>query len=340
MLELIVSRLATSALALLAAAGVAFVALRVAPGDPARLTLGAFASDEALAALRVEMGLDRALPVQFWIYLRDFFSGAWGRSYSLGQPVSELLAARFPATLELGLFAFALAFVSALALALWSTHRQTRVAQGVPRTLALLALGVPQFWFGLMSLMIGYELLGLFPGPVGRLPPGMPAPAGPTGMHTLDALLAGDPATFAAALHHLFLPAVALGLLPFGFLYRLLRANLADMAGAPYALVARAHGQTRLRVLLGTLLPNAIIPTLTASGLIFAQLLAGSVLVERVFNWPGAGALVTQGVLTQDYSVVQTFILLSATLYIVTNLIVDILAALIDPRLKPGAGRR
>lgn len=336
MTGLILTRLVSSLIALLGAALVAFVALRLAPGDAARLTLGAFATEEAVAALRAEMGLDRAIPMQFLIYLRDFFTGDWGKSYALGEPVRALLADRFPATLELGLYAFAMAFFSALALALWGAHRRGPVSDGLPRALGVLALGVPQFWFGLVLLIVGFEMTGLFPGPEGRLPAGMSAPAGPTGLITIDALLRGDLSTYAAAFHHLFLPAVALGLLPFGFLYRLLRANLSDVSDAPFALVARAHGQSRLRVLLGTLLPNAIIPMLTASGLIFGQLLAGSVLVERVFNWPGAGMLVTQGVLQQDYSVVQVFILLSAVIYILTNLIVDILAALIDPRLAKG----
>lgn len=333
MTQLILSRLLSSIVALLGAALVAFIALRLAPGDAARLTLGAFATDEVVAALRSEMGLDRSIPEQFLLYIRDFATGDWGRSYALGEPVRHLLADRFPATLELGLYAFAMAFVSALVLALWGAYRRGPISDGVPKALGILALGLPQFWFGLVLLIIGFEMTGLFPGPQGRLPPTMPAPDGPTGLITLDAVLQGDFQTFFAALHHLILPAITLGLLPFGFLYRLLRANLADIANAPFALVARAHGQSRLRVLLATLLPNAIIPMLTASALIFGQLLAGSVLVERVFNWPGAGMLVTQGVLQQDYSVVQVFILLSAVIYIVTNLIVDIIAALIDPRL-------
>lgn len=336
MTQLILSRLLSSVIALLGAALVAFVALRLAPGDAARLTLGAFATDEAVAALRSEMGLDRAIPMQFLIYLRDFFTGDWGRSYSLGEPVRALLADRFPATLELGLFAFVMAFASALVLALWGVHKRGPISDGLPRALGVLALGLPQFWFGLVLLILGFEITGLFPGPEGRLPATMAAPDGPTGLITIDAVLRGDFGLAATAFHHLFLPAFALGLLPFGFLYRLLRANLGDVAGAPFALVARAHGQSQLRVVLGTLLPNAIIPTLTASGLIFGQLLAGSVLVERVFNWPGAGMLVTQGVLQQDYSVVQVFILLSAVIYIVTNLIVDVVAALIDPRLAQG----
>lgn len=337
MFNLIVSRLTSSLIALLGAALFAFVALRLAPGDAARLTLGAFATEEAVTALREQMGLDRPVLHQFLRYIADFVTGDWGRSMALGEPVRDLLADRFPATFELGLYAFALAFVSALVLAVWGAHKRGPVSDGVPRALGVLALGVPQFWFGLVLLIVGFEMTGIFPGPEGRLPPSMPAPQGPTGLYTVDALLAGDLRTFASALHHIILPAIALGLLPFGFLYRLLRANLADVAHAPFALVARAHGQSRLRVMMATLLPNAIIPMLTASGLIFGQLLAGSVLVERVFNWPGAGMLVTQGVLQQDYAVVQVFILLSAVVYIVTNLIVDILAAVIDPRLAQKA---
>lgn len=339
MTRLILSRLLSSAIALVGAALVAFIALRLAPGDAARLTLGAFATDESVAALRSEMGLDRSIPVQFFTYLSDFITGDWGRSYSLGEPVRGLLAARFPATLELGLAAFGLAFVSALGLALWGAHRKGPISDGVPRALGVFALGVPQFWFGLVLLIVGFELTGLFPGPEGRLPAAMAPPPTQTGLITIDALLQGDFKVFFAAVHHLALPAVALGLLPFGFLYRLLRANLEDVEHAPFALVARAHGQSRLRVLTTRLLPNAIIPMITASGLIFGQLLAGSVLVERVFNWPGAGMLVTQGVLQQDYAVVQVFILLSAVVYIVTNLCVDIIAALIDPRLAAGAGK-
>lgn len=338
MFNLILSRVTSSFLALLGAAAFAFIALRLAPGDAARLTLGAFATEEAVAALRAEMGLDQPLLIQFGNYVWDFFSGDWGRSYSLGQSVRGLLAERFPATLELGLYAFFMAFTSAIFLALVGTYRRGPISDGVPKAMGVLALGVPQFWFGLVTLIVGFEMTGLFPGPEGRLSSGMTAPVGPTGLYTVDALIAGDFEVFLSALHHLFLPALALGLLPFGFLYRLLRTNLEDVSGAPFALVARAHGQSRLRVLLTYSLPNAIIPTLTASGLILGQLLAGSVLVELVFNWPGAGALVTKGVLQQDYSVVQTFILLSAVVYIVTNLIVDIIAAIIDPRLAQKAG--
>ena len=333
MIRVFAARLGTSLIALLGAALFAFIALRVAPGDPARLVLGPFATDEAIQALRTRMGLDDPLPLQFWHYLTSFVSGDWGWSYSLGQSVRALLGERFPATLELGLYAFLFALVAAVTLAVIGAFRRGPISDGVPRALSIFALAVPQFWFGIIALIVGFEMLGLFPGPSGRLPSGMAAPAGPTGLYTIDALLAGDPVTFLTALHYLALPAITLGLLPFGFLLRLLRANLLDVSNEPFVLVARAQGQSRLRVFLRYVLPNAIIPTLMASGLILGQLLAGSVLVERVFNWPGAGSLVTQGLLQQDYSVVQTFILLSAFIYILANLAIDLIAAAIDPRI-------
>lgn len=333
MIRVFATRLGTSLIALLGAALFAFIALRVAPGDPARLVLGPFATDEAIQALRTRMGLDEALPVQFWHYLVSFVSGDWGWSYSLGQSVRDLLGERFPATIELGLYAFLFALVAAVTLAVLGAFRRGPLSDGVPRALSIFALAVPQFWFGIIALIVGFEILGLFPGPSGRLPSGMAAPGGPTGLYTIDALLAGDPATFLTALHYLALPAITLGLLPFGFLLRLLRANLLDVSSEPFVLVARAQGQSRLRVFLSYVLPNAIVPTLMASGLILGQLLAGSVLVERVFNWPGAGSLVTQGLLQQDYSVVQTFILLSAFIYILANLAIDLIAAAIDPRI-------
>lgn len=338
MIGTIVSRLLASIIALMGAALVAFIALRVAPGDAARLVLGPFATNEAVAALRTEMGLDQPLWLQFLHYIRDFFTGEWGRSYQMGEDVRVLLADRFPATLELGLYAFIFALMSAISLALLGAYKGGRFSDGVPRALSVMALGIPQFWFGLVALAVGFEVLGLFPGPIGRLPIGVDAPIAVTGLYTIDALLVGEFGLAATAFHHVFLPAITLGLLPFGYLLRLLRANLGDVADEPFTLVARAHGQRRRGVFLRYILPNAIVPTLTASGLILGQLLAGSVLVERIFNWPGAGALVTQGVQQQDYSVVQTFILLSAVIYIIANLLVDLIAAAIDPRISAKVG--
>lgn len=334
MARAILIRIGLSVVAALGAALLAFLTLRVGAGNPARLVLGAFATEEAVDALRMEMGLDQPYVLQFFNYVRDFVSGNWGRSYAMGDSVRNLLGDRFPATIELGLMAFGLAVLFALVLGMVGSYTQSRFVKRMLQVIAGFSIGVPSFWLGLILLIVGFEGLGIFPGPYGRLPPGMVPPAHITGLYTLDALLAGNPGLFFESLRFLILPAITLGLLPFGFLLRLFWANLDDLSNEPFVLVMRSRGITRLSVFLRYTVPNAIVPTLTASGMILGQMLAGSVLVERIFNWPGAGALVTQGILQQDYSVVQTFILLSAIIFITANLLVDILTAAIDPRIS------
>ena len=338
MLRLISGRIVTSLISLFGASLIAFVLLRLTPGDPARLFLGQFAGEEAVQALRAELGLDGSLWSQYAIYMSRFLSGDWGFSYSTGQPVASLLAARFPATVELGLAAFILGFIAAVTCAMIAVYRRGPISDGGTRALSFFAQGVPPFWFGLMMLLVFFEGFGWLPGPEGRLSLRTIAPPTITGLMTVDALLAGDFKVFIDAIRHLILPAITLGLMPFGFLYRLLRANLDGVVREPFITVARGRGLTRWAAYVRHALPNAFLPTLTAAGLLFGQLLAGSVLVERVFVWPGAGALVTDGVLKQDFSVVQAFILLSAFIYVLTSLVVDILAALIDPRVAQGQG--
>ncbi|MBB5751619.1 ABC transporter permease [Prosthecomicrobium pneumaticum] len=337
MSRFLIGRLGASLVSLFGASLVAFLILRLSPGDPARLFLGPFAGREAVDALRVELGLDGSLASQYLLYIANFLRGDWGFSYSTGQPVATLIARRFPATLELGLFAFLLAFVAAVALALVAAYRRGPTDAGA-RAVSFFAMGVPPFWFGLVLLLVFFEALGWLPGPDGRLSLRTIPPPAVTGFVTVDALLAGDGAAFRDALAHLILPGVTLALMPFSFLFRLLRANLIDIAREPFITVARSRGLTRWWAFVRHALPNAFLPTLTASGLLFGQLLAGSVLVERVFVWPGVGALVTDGVLKQDFSVVQAFILLSAVIYVLCNLAVDLIAGLIDPRVA-GAAR-
>jgi ABC-type dipeptide/oligopeptide/nickel transport system permease component len=165
-------------------------------------------------------------------------------------------------------------------------------------------------------------------------PPPPPPPPEVTRLYTVDALIAGQPGVFLDALRHLFLPAVALGLAPFAYLVRLLRANLLEVSREPFIVVVRSKGIGRWTAFARHALPNAFLPTLTASGLLLAQLLGGSVLVEKVFNWPGVGALVVDSILRQDYAVVQAFILLSAFAYVSINLVVDVLYGVIDPRVR------
>ena len=337
MLPLVLGRLTASVFALFGASVLAFVVLRVTPGDPARLFLGPFATNETVAELRRKLGLEKPLVEQYVNYIADFFQGDWGFSYTTGETVAVQLARRFPATIELGLYAFILAFVFAVGLALVAAYRRGSASDGAIRALSFFGLGVPPFWFGLIVLVVFFEQFGWLPGPDGRLDLARDPPPDVTGLFTVDALIAGQFATLGDALLHLVLPAITLGLLPFAFLLRLLRANLLDVSREPFITVARSKGMSRWGAFLKHVLPNAFLPTLTAAGLLLGQLLAGSVLVEKVFNWPGAGLLVTDGILRQDFSVVQAFILLSAVIYVVANLIVDILTGVIDPRVRQPA---
>ena len=337
MLRLVIDRLTSSVFALFGASIFAFLVLRVTPGDPARLFLGPFATDKAVAELKDKLHLNEPLLTQYANYMVDFFSGDWGFSYTTGEPVARQLADRLPATIELGLYAFVFAFVFAVGLALVAAYRRGPISDGGARAVSFFGLGVPPFWFGLMLLVIFFEQLGWLPGPEGRLGFERTPPPELTRLYTIDALIHGQFATLIDALRHLVLPAITLGLLPLAFLLRLLRANLLDVSRELFITVARSKGMSRWAAFVRHALPNAFLPTLAAAGLLLGQLLAGSVLVEKVFNWPGAGALVTDGILRQDFSVVQAFILLSAVIYVLANLLVDVLSGFVDPRVRQPA---
>ena len=321
-------------MAIFGASILAFVFMRVLPGDPARLIAGPLASEEAIEAQRERLGLNDSLPVQYWNYITDFLQGDWGFSFGAGQPVTTQVGNRLQASIELGLYAFLLCFVFAVGLALFVTYRRRPLADGIVRGISFFGLGTPPFWFGLVLLIVFFEYLGWLPGPEGRLSPGTTPPPEVTRLYTIDALLAGELGTFWNAIEHLILPSVALALAPFAFLVRLLRASLLEVSREPFIVVVRSKGLGRWPAFSRHALPNAFLPTLTAAGLLLAQLLAGSVLVEKVFDWPGVGALVVDSILRQDFAVVQAFILLGAFAYVVVNLIVDILYGVIDPRVR------
>lgn len=334
MLRFAANRLVGALAAIAGASVISFAILRAVPGDPARLILGPLADQSAVDRLTQDLGLDDPLPVQYWSYVTDLVRGDWGYSHTAGDTVANLLLSRLGASVELALFAFVGALAWALALALLVTYRRRPLLDRSVRALSFLGLGIPQFWLGLMLLIVLAEGLGVFPGPDGRLSPGAEPPPSVTGLYTVDALLHGRLGTLADALWHLALPAFCLGFFAFAYLVRLLRANLLEVMREPYLLVVRGKGASRWHALTRHALPNALLPTLTASGLLFAQLLAGSVLVEAVFNWPGLGAFVVGSIQRQDFGIVQAFVILSAVAYVAVSFLVDIAYGLIDPRAR------
>ena len=310
------TRVLSALLTVFGASVIAFIFIRLAPGNPARLTLGPLAPAAAVQAQIRHLGLDQPLYLQYAKYITQFFRGDWGFVYGAGQSVTQQLGARLPASIELGLYAFGFAATMAVSLAVAVVYRRSRILDGIVRAIAFVAYGTPPFWFGLMGLYFFFSLTHLLPGPEGRLGAGIAPPPAVTHLYTVDALLAGQLHTFVSALWHLLLPALTLSLVPFAYLVRLLRVNLLDMSREPFLLVVRGKGVNRWRTLTRHALPNALLP------------------VEKIFNWPGVGALVVDSILNQDFAFVQTFILLSACLYVVVNLLVEVLYGVIDPRSR------
>jgi ABC-type dipeptide/oligopeptide/nickel transport system permease component len=330
----IARRLLGSLGAIFGATILAFVIMRALPGNPARLIVGPLATPQAVASISHQIGLDKSIFVQYWLYISHFFEGNWGYSYADGEQVSTLIGERLPATIELALFSFGITMLAAVGLALLVTYRHRPIADRIVRGISYLGFGTPPFFVALILLIVFFRSFHVLPGPEGRLGLQSTPPPTVTHMYTLDALLAGQLGTFWAALKHLILPGVALGLSSFSFIVRLLRANLLEVSREPFITVARGKGLRRWTAFRRHALPNAFLPTLTAGGLVLGEFLAGSVLIERVFNWPGIGSLVFDAIVKQDYAVVQTFILLSAVMFVLVNLIVDLLYAVIDPRVR------
>lgn len=312
----------------------AFIIMRALPGNPARLIVGPLATPQAVASVRHEIGLDKPIFTQYWLYISHFFEGNWGYSYADGKSVSALIGERLPATIELAIFSFIITMFFAIALALLVTYRRRPIADRILRAVAYLGFGTPPFFIALILLIVFFRSLHWLPGPEGRLGLQATPPPTITHMYTLDALIAGKLGTFWSALEHLILPGVALGLSSFSFIVRLLRANLLEISREPFITVARGKGLRRWTAFRRHALPNAFLPTLTAGGLMLGEFLAGSVLIERVFNWPGIGSLVFDAIVKQDYAIVQTFILLAAVMFVLVNLVVDLLYAVIDPRVR------
>jgi ABC-type dipeptide/oligopeptide/nickel transport system permease component len=316
----------------------AFIFVRVLPGDPVRLILGRLASPQAVIAQRHAMGLDQSLPIQYVHYISSFFRGDWGFAYTLGQPVTTVITSRVPASIELALYAFALAFIGAVVLALLVTYRRRRFADAIVRGISFLGLGTPPFWLALLLLLLFSQNLHWLPGPEGRLSSNVTPPPAVTHLYTVDAVIAGQFSTLWDALRHLVLPACTLAFASFAFLVRLLRANLLEVSREPFITVVRGKGLSRWDAFVHHALPNAFLPVLTAGGLVLAEMLAGSVLVETVYSWPGIGALVVQAIQRKDFAIVQAFIFLSALMYICVNFAVDLLYGVIDPRARVSGG--
>ena len=325
-------------LALIALFGVILTAFLVAhsvPADPLATVLSEQATKDPTirAAFVKRWGLDRSLPEQFVAYLTNVLRGDLGESFTTRRPVLQDLKQFLPATIELSFAALAVAVCFGVPLGVWAAVRHNHAVDHAARAVSLVGGASPIFWTGLIALYFFYYLLGWAPGP-GRLDGHQTMPPRVTGFLLIDSLVAGDSELFASALRHLVLPALVLGWFIMALIARTTRSSLLEVLGADYVRTARAKGLREGLVVGFHALRNALIPVVTVIGLTFASLLSGAVLTETVFAWPGIGRYAVTASTRLDYPAILGVTMLTAVIYIVVNLIVDLLYGVLDPRIR------
>jgi peptide/nickel transport system permease protein len=308
----LIRRLAGAVLVLALVSLMSFALIWLVPGDPAAAFLDASATPEQIATLRSALGLDLSLPQQMLSWYGRILSGDLGQSILLNRSVSAALIERLPVTLALAALALAFAVVVGVAAGLVAAVNHNRWPDQAVMTVALLGLSVPDFWLGLVMVLVFAVSLGWLP----------------SGGFTA---FSQSPSEW---LRCMILPALTLGLVQVGFIARMARASMLDTLGQDYVRTADAKGLAKLRVVLGHALPNALIPILTVIGIVSGALLGGAVIVEQVFSIPGIGRLIVGAIASRDFPVLQGGLLFLAVVYLSINLVVDILYAVVDPRVR------
>nr|WP_207732272.1 ABC transporter permease [Heliobacterium chlorum] len=309
-----------------------FMVMHLFTTDPAEIILGQHATTERVAALREELGLNKPIYVQYADYLSDAVRGDFGKSVITKTSISDELMKRFPATLELALAAIFIASVAGITAGVISAVKQNSIFDYGSMVAALMGVSMPIFWLGLMMIIVFSVTLGWLPSS-GRISIGM-TPEHLTGLYLLDSLITGDMEAFSDALKHLILPAVALGSYSTAIIARMTRATMLETIRQDYIRTARAKGLSEKVVIIKHALRNALIPIVTVIGLQMGSLLGGAVLTETVFSWPGIGSYVVEGIMASDYPRVQGAVLLIGTIFVLVNLVVDILYSVLDPRIQ------
>ncbi|KKI99195.1 ABC transporter permease [Prochlorothrix hollandica] len=313
---------------------ITFLLTRALPGDPAAFFAGPSATTEAIDQVRENLGLDRSLPEQFWLYIGDLAQGDLGNSLSTGQTVVYDLTTRLPASLELTFAALVFALALAIPLGIIAATLPNSWIDHSVRIVATAGVSLPTFFTGLFLVYVLYYRLGWVPAPLGRLSLLYSPPQQVTGFYLIDSLLQGDWPLFQAAAAQLFLPALTLGLFALAPLARVTRASMLGILSSDFIRTARASGLPRTRVLFNYAFRNALLPVITTLGVVFSFLLGANILVEKVFAWPGIGSYAVEALVTSDYAPIQGFILTMALLYILLNLGIDLLYISIDPRSR------
>jgi peptide/nickel transport system permease protein len=325
-------RLLQLVLVLLGVSIVVFFTMHVLPGDVATLLLGERATAPQLADLRQQLGLDQPVFVQYLRFGLGALHGDFGRSLRTNDPAFQEVLAAFPVTLQLALAALAIASLIGVPLGVLAALKPHSWFDNLIMTVSLFGVSMPIFWLGLMLILVfGGALQWL---PIGGLMPVGTDTSRVTGMSVVDAVISGQPALIVTSLRYLVLPAATLATIPLALVTRITRSEMLSAAALDHVRTARAKGLPRWRVVVLHTLRNALIPVVTVIGLQLGILLSGAVLTETIFSLPGLGRLMVTAILSRDYPVVQAGALLTAFVFVLVNLLVDISYAWLDPRIR------
>jgi peptide/nickel transport system permease protein len=334
MLLQIGKRLVTTIPSIIGVVIVTFLLTRVLPGDPAAYFAGPAATAEAILEVKKSLGLDKSWPEQFVRYVKDLSRGDLGKSLTSGQAVTSDIAARLPASAELTLVGLIVSMMIAVPLGIAAAVKQGSFVDHACRIVATAGVSLPVFFTGLILVYVFYYLLGWSPAPLGRLDVFYSPPPHVTGFYLIDSLLAGEWETFRASLSQLILPAATLAIFSLAPITRMTRASMLAVLSSDFVRTARASGLTPRTVIVTYAFRNAMLPVITTLGMVFSFLLGANVLVEKVFAWPGIGSYAIEALIASDFAPVQGFVLTMAIMYVVLNLLIDMLYGVIDPRVR------
>jgi peptide/nickel transport system permease protein len=311
LLKFVGLRLVSSVVVLIGVLIVVFALVHLVPGDPVRLALGTRYTQESYDALRAASGLDRPFAEQFFLYVGHAFTGDLGVSFRNGQTVTSILLGRLPATASLALLGIVIALLIAVPAGIWSALHEGRVSDLIVRLTSQIGVSIPDFWLGMLLITLFSIVLRVLPSS-GYTPLADPLPW----------------------LQHALMPGITVGLVAGAIMTRYIRSAVVDVAGEGFVRTAASKGLPTAIVTFRHILRNALVPILTIAGIQLATILGGVVVVEVVFAWPGLGLLVYNSVAARDYPVIQGAILLIAVMFLLVNLIVDVLYAFVDPRIR------
>lgn len=328
----IIKRLVLAVPTLFGVSILVFLMLHLIPGDPALLILGEHASKASLAILREQMGLDKPLAVQYFIYISHIFHGNFGTSTVSGDSVLSEFMQRFPATVELSSVAMIFAIIMGIGAGIISALKRYSIFDYSAMTGSLAGVSMPVFWLGLMLIYVFSVKLAWLP-VAGRLGYQFDI-THITGLYLVDSLLTDNIPAFFDALKHLILPAFALSTIPMAIIARMTRASMLEVLKEEYIKTAKAKGCTKTQIILKHGLKNALLPILTVTGLMLGTLFGGAILTETTFSWPGIGKWLVNALNQRDFPVIQSATLIIASMFVIVNLVIDVLYAFVNPRIR------